>query len=147
MAAWWVRCGTALLCAAVPAARIAADERPPTTSGWLVMAPEVETFQPCAAAEPLWVEGDPALLKAMRAQYEQIFRSPYERMFAVVEGKPGPKLDCGFCAAYPGSFHIDRLISQRRREKGDCGGLAGWLSTRFTPKGSEVGGPAGGESA
>jgi hypothetical protein len=91
-----------------------------TTRGFVVMAPEVETFQPCGASEPLWVDGDPALLSHLRLRYRELARKPYERTFAVVEGAAGPQLDCGFCVEYAGSFRIDRVLSHGQTSEADC---------------------------
>ena len=88
--------------------------------GYIVMAPEVHTFEPCGAPDPLWVDGEPEVLVELRMRYQELAKQPYERTFAVLEGRAGGPLDCGFCEDYEGSFRIERVALHRRVEEGDC---------------------------
>jgi hypothetical protein len=38
--------------------------------GYIVMAPEVHTFEPCGAPDPLWVDGESQVLREHRAAQE-----------------------------------------------------------------------------
>ena len=88
--------------------------------GELVMAPEVETFQPCGTTKPLWIDGDSVLLRGLREAHLDGASDVYAPTIATLVGKLGPKLDCGFCEAYDGSFRVERVISHRADRKSKC---------------------------
>ena len=88
--------------------------------GHLVIAPEVETFQPCGAAEPFWLDVPLKTRDEIYAKHVSFTKEPYGRSFAIVRGDIGPKLDCGFCEEYPGSFKLVQLIEHRSASAVDC---------------------------
>jgi hypothetical protein len=88
--------------------------------GELVMAPEVETFQPCGTTKPLWITGDGALLRGLREAHLKGASDVYAPTIATLVGMAGPKLDCGFCEDYEGSFRVERVISHRTDRKSTC---------------------------
>jgi putative lipoprotein len=88
--------------------------------GIIVLGPEVETFTPCGSREPLWLDGPEELLRELQARYQQQATSPYQGMFAALEGDVRPKLDCGFCKDYEGSFRVRKVAEFRVFREGDC---------------------------
>ena len=98
----------------------AASPQQEGTPGFIIIGPEVETFEPCSGSEPLWLDADRETLAALKDRYYELRQTPYERTFAVLVGTKGPQLDCGFCEAYEGSFRVDRVIQHRRAQDGDC---------------------------
>ena len=83
----------------------------PPVMGRLILMPELETFQPCGSAEPLWLDGETDMLRALRAEHFELSTEPYAPTLAVLMGSVGPQLDCGFCENYEGSFHATRVVS------------------------------------
>lgn len=88
--------------------------------GYLVIAPEVEVFQPCNSKNALWLDYDSGVRSKLFGKYMGLRRKPYEKTYAVLRGNTGPKLDCAFCEDYPGSFKVETVIEHRRVKKGDC---------------------------
>lgn len=88
--------------------------------GYIVIDPEVEIFQPCGSKKMLWLDYDSAMRSKLWVKYMGLKRKPYEETYAVLRGKPGPKLDCAFCEDYSGSFKVEAVIEHRRVKKGDC---------------------------
>ena len=91
-----------------------------TYRGFLVVAPEVETFQPCGSTSPLWLDIDLSSRAPVERRYRELITRPYEKTFAVLVGSPGPKLDCGFCENYEGSFKVQKILEHRRATQTEC---------------------------
>ena len=91
-----------------------------TFKGFLVIAPEVEVFRPCGSESSLWLDFDLSPREPIAQKYLDLATTPYEETFAVLIGKPGPKLDCGFCEAYSGSFKVHQVLEHRRAVPTDC---------------------------
>jgi hypothetical protein len=88
--------------------------------GFLVIGAEVETFTLCGTDAPLWLDYSPALRKVLFEGYQLLRTAPYDLTYAELRGVPGPKLDCGFCEDYSGSFKVDEVVLQRARSPADC---------------------------
>jgi len=91
-----------------------------TYRGFLVIAPEVEVFEPCGSDEPLWLDYTPELRKVLFERYEELRTQPYEETYVELRGVPGPQLDCAFCEEYSGSFKVEAVVEQRARQPTDC---------------------------
>ena len=89
----------------------AADSGVATYRGFVVLGPEVETFRICGSRDPLWLDARPALWKTLRSSYDSLRTAPYQEVYAVLRGSPGPKLRCGFCEEYPGSFRVEAIVA------------------------------------
>ncbi len=96
------------------------DESSQLFGGYLVIAPEVETFRPCGASEPLWLDYTPEIRKVLYARHEALRSKPYDETYAELRGTPGPPLDCGFCEEYSGSFKVAGVVEHRARVATDC---------------------------
>ena len=99
---------------------VSKGSEPKTYEGFLVIAPEVEVFQPCGSKAELWLDYDQKTREPMAKKYRELAKKPYEATFAVLSGYPGPKLDCGFCENFEGSFKVLKVIEQRRVRSADC---------------------------
>jgi len=106
-----------LLTAALAAA---ADSGGVTYRGYIVLGPEVETFRICGSSNPLWLDASPALWKTLRAGYDSLRATPYQPVYAILRGHPGPKLDCGFCEEYPGSFRVEAVVALKSAQPQTC---------------------------
>lgn len=93
-----------------------------TYRGFVVLDPEVQTFQRCDAKEPVWLDGDTQTIASMLQRQFALQERPYERTYAALEGTPGPALDCGFCEGYAASFKVSKVAEQRKAIPGDCTG-------------------------
>lgn len=102
------------------ASSLAAGSEPKTYTGFLVIAPEVEVFQPCGSKTELWLDYDLITREPIARKYSELAKRPYEKTFAILSGVPGPKLDCGFCENYPGSFKVLKVLEHRHAKSTDC---------------------------
>jgi hypothetical protein len=91
-----------------------------TYDGFLVIGPEVEVFRPCGSKTYLWLDYDPTTSEPMMKRYRELATKPYEETYAVLVGSIGPKLDCGFCDHYDGSFRVAKFLEQRRATTTVC---------------------------
>jgi hypothetical protein len=92
-----------------------AVEEPKTYKGFLVIAPEAESFRPCGSATYLWLDYElESTRHPIAKRYRELATTPYEETYAVLIGTIGPKLDCGFCDSYEGSFEVKKAVEQRR---------------------------------
>lgn len=97
-----------------------AEEEIRSYQGFLVLAPEVDTFTPCGSKEPLWLDLPKGAWEPLAKQYKKLAKKPYEGTYAVLIGKTGPKLDCGFCENYTGSFKVIKIVEHRIAKSTDC---------------------------
>ena len=88
--------------------------------GHLVIAPEVEIFRPCGAKDDLWLDYDHSAGETLASTHRSLVKDAYGESFVVLLGTPGPKLNCGFCEAYKGSFKIERVVEHRASSVDDC---------------------------
>lgn len=91
-----------------------------TYEGFLVIAPEVEVFRPCGSKTDLWLDYDLATREPMTKRYRELITKPYEETYVVLLGSIGPKLDCGFCDHYEGSFKVTKVLEHRRATGSVC---------------------------
>jgi hypothetical protein len=103
-----------------PARPSHAEESEKTYEGFLILAPEVDTFTPCGSKDSLWLDLPDGTWEPLAKQYRKLVKEAYEGTYAVLIGKPGPKLDCGFCENYPGSFKVVKVLEHRRAKATDC---------------------------
>ena len=108
------------LCAVLAFASGCAKSQTDAYQGFLVIAPEVEIFTLCGTDSPLWLDYSPALRDILFERYEQLRLTPYDQTYAELRGVPGPKLACGFCEDYSGSFRVDAVVVQRAKNPSDC---------------------------
>jgi hypothetical protein len=113
-----LRIATVLLIAA--GAIGAAEPRGKLYRGHLVIAPEVEVFRPCGSKKPLWLDYSSEMRAPMFRRYMELRKEPYEETYAVLRGTLGPRLDCGFCEHFQGSFKVLEVIEQRRDGPANC---------------------------
>ena len=88
--------------------------------GYVVLGPEVETFRLCGSPEARWLDGRADLLKQMRSTYQSLRATPYQEIYAVLRGRLGPRLDCGFCEGYSGSFKVETVIELKKFSPRQC---------------------------
>jgi hypothetical protein len=88
--------------------------------GHLVIDPEVEVFTPCGSKTELWLDYDSKTRAPLAAQHWKLRKKPYDSSFAIVKGIVGPKLDCGFCESYEGSFKVIEVQEHRASTPQDC---------------------------
>ncbi len=88
--------------------------------GHLVMTPEMQVIVPCNTEEPLWVVADEKTQKDLLSRYPGLVNEADEEAYAVLQGEPGPTLDCALCRDFPGSFQIHQVLEYRKATPGDC---------------------------
>jgi uncharacterized membrane protein len=84
---------------------------PPTEilSGFAVHGDEIRSFRRCEADEELWAVDRSGLLWDLHDELA-LHREPYEKVFAIVEGRIGPAPKEGFGADYPRGLEITRVL-------------------------------------
>jgi hypothetical protein len=106
-------CATAPVPAPVPG-------EPVISRGHLVMTPEMQVIVPCNTEEPLWVVADEKTQAYLLSRYPSLVNEADEEAFAVLQGKPGPTLDCPLCRDFPGSFQVQKVLEYRKATPDDC---------------------------
>ena len=91
-----------------------------TYRGHISIWPEVEVFTPCESGVALWLDYDTQTREPLAKQHQELQKKPYGTTFVVLKGEVGPKLDCGFCKAYEGSFKVLGLEEHRATSSSDC---------------------------
>lgn len=88
--------------------------------GHLSIWPEVEIFTPCGSDKALWLDYDKETRQPLASRHWELQKEPYGTTFAVLRGEVGPKLDCGFCENYEGSFKVLGVDEHRASGPNDC---------------------------
>lgn len=91
-----------------------------TYEGFLIIAPEVEIFRPCGSKTEFWLDYEVTTRESMTKRYRELTTRPYEETYAVLVGSLEPKLDCGFCENYEGSFKVTKVLEHRRATSSEC---------------------------
>lgn len=91
-----------------------------TYRGHLSIWPEAEVFTPCESDIDLWLDYDMKTRGSLAKQHWKLQKEPYGTTFAVLKGEIGPKLDCGFCENYEGSFKVLDIEEHRASSSDDC---------------------------
>jgi hypothetical protein len=109
-----------LVFALAPALGCASDDSK-IFRGHVVIGPEVETFRPCGSKTGLSLDYDEKTRAPLAAKHRALVKDIYKDTFVVLQGVVGPKLDCGFCESYEGSFKVSRVLEHRVASPEDCG--------------------------
>jgi putative lipoprotein len=101
--------------------------------GYAVFGHEVREFRPCGQDDVLWAINPGGLIwdlcKDLTSDLE-----PYQKVFAVIEGRRVPAPDEGFGADYPGAVLIESVLYAGVEGPG-CN--YGWDEFRFRASGNE----------
>lgn len=81
--------------------------------GFAVHGPEVRSFRPCGAEEPLWAIDSSGLMWELYGRLA-LQNYPYMELFAIVEGRLGPPPQEGFGADYAGALEVQRILYMAR---------------------------------
>ena len=83
--------------------------------GLLVLGHEVRTLQPCGDKRTFWVHA-PQSGQELASAYQHIATTPYEPVFAALEGVFVDRQTTGFAADYDGTIevHTVRLLSREK---------------------------------
>jgi putative lipoprotein len=93
--------------------------------GLAVHGNEVRSFRPCGSDEALWAIDPQGVLWQVHNELAP-GSEPYEEVFAVVAGRPGPAPTEGFGAEYPGRLDIDEVLYVAREGFGCDTDLSGF---------------------
>jgi hypothetical protein len=111
---------TALAIFALAGSADAAPQGESTYRGYFIIESEVEAFRPCNSKVPLWLDYTSEVRAPLYARYQELKARPYEEIYVVFRGVPGPPLDCAFCEEFKGSFKVVKAIEIRRGKVSDC---------------------------
>jgi len=106
--------GRLALCAILLFA-IAGTVRAQELQGLLVLGHEVRTLQPCGDERTFWVRA-PQVGQELAGAYQHLATTPYEPVFAALEGVFIDRQTTGFAADYDGTIevHTVRLVSREK---------------------------------
>lgn len=88
--------------------------------GHLVIGHEVEVFRPCGSDTPLWLDYTSEIRGLLSARYEKLTTRPYQETYVVLRGQPGPRLNCGFCEDFEGSFMVSEVLEHHADGPTEC---------------------------
>lgn len=88
--------------------------------GYLVMGEPLTTFQPCGDPRIYWLDGEPAVMGRLRADYDRLATRPLEPLYARVRGEFDERIPTGMASNYPAVLRIDAFSSIGRRQDLDC---------------------------
>jgi hypothetical protein len=88
--------------------------------GYLVMGEPLTTFQPCGDPRIYWLDGEPAVMSRLRADYDRVATRPLEPLYARVRGQFAERIPTGMASNYPAVLRLDAFSSIDRRQDRDC---------------------------
>jgi len=111
-----------LLCSFLLIVSISAT--PPTSArpvrGLLVYGHETHTLQPCGRDRVMWVITRKPLRQALQQRYQQLAKTPYEPVYAELEGEINGTGEGEFAKLYDGTFELYSIVTLSRQGVEAC---------------------------
>ena len=91
------------------------------TNGYYYRGPGVSLLEPCGSRKGYWVPAGRNAGAELFAQYDELTRKDYERVFVTLRGNVRAlRAAEGVPPEYAGAFEVEATLAVRPRRAGDC---------------------------